>query len=358
MQMQGTQLIRYILSDNFGAAKNAVRVAKTCNYAIPNLGTPLQACIDANSKQMCDLLVKSEKASLMYAPAGMDLPLVYAICRGKYVIAHHLLTLGADPRVRSTSGETSAMLCCRSKDTIPLLNAIITPCPEALLDLNAERESCLLVAASYKMVDLCRYLCHSKGVTSMLYKTPTLKGINALMYACYLGDVNCYRTLSQLIPFHSEDYAGWCSLSYCILGKQSRFLDDIIRDASVYSDPHFQHCMGNCLVTAISNNDMDAARSVLTRVVNVVLWKNSVCQSTVMHALAAFGTKSMANLLMPHLNLQCDEPLDCQNNTPLMVTLYHMNDFMTTLMLDNFRVNLNNKNIYGYSPIDLAVMLR
>ena len=131
----------------------------TCNFALQNHGSPLEAAVDSHSMHVLNKLLASDKCSVDYVGWSGAPPLVYAVTNGRVKMAMRLLHLGTEPRCRDSLGITAAMYCCNNgQEMVEVLSLILAKNPLAALDVGEKRESCLMMAAGSGNFEACRCL--------------------------------------------------------------------------------------------------------------------------------------------------------------------------------------------------------
>ncbi len=296
------KFVKHILRRESEQVQSMLKILTDCNFYVAEF-TPLHAAVSVNSSAICLLLLNSGKVNINFSPRGMESPFLYALMHGRILAATTLLRFGANPRSRSRDGTPALFYCCRSKSHYSIFFDMIVSCPNVILDMNERRETCLHIAAQHRQHDIMNNLCDSRRVHLM--KIPDVNGASALMRSAIVGDLEGYLFLMDHIAFYQEDYFGSCSLSYVLMGRNFSMLKQILLSPVVYASAHLEHCLGNCLSTAITRDFNDEAVNLLEKMQSPREWSNYSTHSSLLHTLAAYGTEQMIATMYETLNFPC-----------------------------------------------------
>ena len=318
---------------------------------------PLIAAVENNSPLMCTILIQSGKCDPNVRFDGMEYPLIHGLQRDKCKAAEMLLQLGANPRCRSMTGVPACFFSCMKPSQGQIFNWIYASRPDALLDMSADRETCLLVAAKYGNHKVLADLCN---MTSQLADIPDRNGVNALMMASMSGNMRGFKCISKHVPFYRETYHGKCSLCYMATLDGMEMLEKVLTYSSIISDRNLEHCIGNCIAACIHVCVHKPAniRKLLPWISDVGRWKNYTNGTTLLHVLASNGDRQTFDTLGPEFK---DPTIlnsrDNEGNTPLMTALKSSNSIAVNHFLGASpqQVDKSVTDVYGVSFEELLL---
>lgn len=317
------QLMSCVQLEDVNGVLKALDMCISADFTNRYFGSPFHVALRKRNTKICDILLKSNKASVDYVPVGLEPYIVTAVQSSDIRMVKYLLKRGANPRTRCNKGLPVVFYgTCPGK--VCMINELMGKDRTVLQDLASHtRDSIVMCASAMDNYNLCRQLCESTD----LHLVPNICGANALMLSAF-NNSKAFVTMLQFLPLYLENYSGQCALSYAIYGNNLELFRKYWKKPMYCNMPWYSHCLGNWLYACITCGNLSLAKEIVTKRDSFTSWRNRSTRDSIWHGLACHADVDMLNVIAPKLD-KASKPINISGLTPMMSAKFNNNVFMT-----------------------------